>query len=358
MIKKFLLLLLLCVTSTLHAANYLTFTAEADSSSFGIHNVGGNDPDVQYSLDNGETWTKLTNDTLIRLVRKGDKALLKGLNPKGFSPNELDLLGETPLTSFVMTGRIAASGSVMSLIDGKGETTVIPNDYCFYKLFSRCESLTQAPQLPATRLANWCYGRMFRGCTSLTQAPQLPATRLANWCYKGMFSYCTRLTQAPQLPATRLAERCYEEMFSDCISLKQAPKLPAKKLESYCYNKMFRWCIHLTEAPELPATQMAWYCYAGMFRGCTRLTKAPDLPAQKLARGCYRNMFKRCSHLSEIKVGFTDWGQTYSLSSRRIWKTQNWLLNVASNGKFICPKGLPKEFGEDGIPEGWKVIEN
>ena len=36
---------------------------------------------------------------------------------------------------------------------------------------------------------------MFSGCTSLTQAPELPATTLANYCYKGMFSGCTRLSQ-------------------------------------------------------------------------------------------------------------------------------------------------------------------
>ena len=32
-------------------------------------------------------------------------------------------------------------------------------------------------------LANFCYNGMFNGCTSLTQAPALPATTLANGCY-------------------------------------------------------------------------------------------------------------------------------------------------------------------------------
>ena len=35
-------------------------------------------------------------------------------------------------------------------------------------MFSNCTSLTTAPALPATTLANWCYMNMFQGCTSLS----------------------------------------------------------------------------------------------------------------------------------------------------------------------------------------------
>ena len=47
---------------------------------------------------------------------------------------------------------------------------------------------------------------MFNGCTSLTTAPALPATKLANSCYAYMFEECTSLTTAPDLPAMELAE--------------------------------------------------------------------------------------------------------------------------------------------------------
>ncbi len=157
MTKKLLILLLLCVTCTLHAANYLTFTAEADSSAFGIHSEWGNDPDVQCSLDGGKTWTKLINDSLIPLPKK-KKALLRGYNPQGISRD----YGE--VTRFVMTGRIAASGSVMSLIDNVGKSVVIPNDDCFRELFRGCVSLTKAPKLPAIHLTHRCYESMFQAC--------------------------------------------------------------------------------------------------------------------------------------------------------------------------------------------------
>ena len=62
---------------------------------------------------------------------------------------------------------------------------------------------------------------MFYGCTSLTTAPELPATTLAEYCYEYMFNGCTSLTTAPELPATDLNYRCYYEMFMDCTALKR-----------------------------------------------------------------------------------------------------------------------------------------
>ena len=195
--------------------NYLTFTAEEDGSTFGIVNNGGNNPDIQYSLDGGETWTALAAGDTITLAHKGDKALLRGNNPEGLSKDG------NQYSTFKMTGKVAASGSVMSLIDGVGVSTEIPKAECFNRLFKDCASLTQAPELPATTLVDGCYWEMFSGCTSLTQAPELPATKTDRYCYQYMFSGCTSLTKAPVLPATFLAGYCYYSMFSGCTSLSE-----------------------------------------------------------------------------------------------------------------------------------------
>ena len=382
-------------------ANYLTFTAEEDSSSFGIVNNGDNNPDVQYSLDGGATWIALSGGKMVTLAHKGDKALLKGNNPQGFSKSS------SQYSSFKMTGKVAASGSVMSLIDGVGLSTEIPNSHCFFVLFEYCTSLTQAPELPATILADNCYWGMFYHCTSLTQAPELPATTLAYSCYRNMFEGCTSLTQAPKLPATTLAEACYFGMFSSCTSLTQAPELPATTLpttsnvENGCYSYMFKFCISLTQAPELPATTLAEGCYTGMFYGCTSLTQAPKLPATTLSDFCYfemfsgctsltqapelpattltdfcydrmffgctsltqapelpakeflgkysySGMFSGCTSLSKINVSFATWSDYYS-------NTDGWVKDVAPTGTFICPKDLPLEYGDSRIPEGWTV---
>ena len=185
--KNTLLLMLLCVFCSASAANFLTFTAEENGSSFEIVCKGDCNPDLHISMDGGKRWTFLAEGDVITMG-KGDKILLKGNNPLGISKDWYNYM------RFVMTGSIAASGSVMSLIDGKGENKVIPNDYCFCKLFERCASLTQAPELPATGLTTNCYSHMFYGCTGLTQAPALPALRLANGCYYEMFAKCVNLT--------------------------------------------------------------------------------------------------------------------------------------------------------------------
>ena len=334
-------MLLLCAVCMASAANYLTFTAEEDSSSFGIVNKG-NHPNIEYSLDGGETWVALAAKNTVTLVKKGDKALLRGDNPDGFSHYYYD-----GYSSFTMTGGIAASGSVMSLIDGVGETIVIPNsDYYFTYLFKGCTSLTQAPELPATTLAISCYKEMFSGCTSLTKAPELPATTLTNFCYEGMFSGCTSLTKAPELPATKLDRACYYKMFNGCTSLTKAPELPATTLAYSCYAEMFSDCTSLTQAPELSATTLDVDCYAKMFSGCTSLTKAPELPITiSGTKVSYYEMFSGCTSLSQIKVNFFKWSDA----------TEYWVSDVAPTGTFICPKELPLEYGVSRIPEGWTV---
>ena len=272
--------------------NYLVFTAEEDGSTFGIRPNSGDVPYVKYSLDDGETWNKLKAGDVVELAHKGDKALLKGNNRGGFSKNN-------HMTSFTMKGKIAASGNVMSLIDEVGYTTEIPEMYCFRGLFIYCVALTQAPELPATKLRQSCYSGMFEGCTSLTQAPELPAPTLEYACYGDMFKDCIGLTKAPELPATKLDGFCYSDMFSGCTSLTQAPELPVTTLADGCYYGMFGGCTSLTQAPELPATKLTYACYDRMFWGCTSLAQAPELPATTLADDCYMGMFASCTSLTQ-----------------------------------------------------------
>ena len=328
----------------------LTFTAEEDGSTFGIENTNNN-PNVQYSLDGGDIWIALAGGKMVTLAHKGDKALLRGYNTEGFSKSR------SQYSTFKMTGKVAASGSVMSLIDGVCETLAIPANYCFYNLFAGCKSLTQAPELPATTLAKSCYEFMFYGCTSLTQAPALPAMTLAESCYVVMFASCKNLTQAPELPATTLAEACYGNMFNGCASLTNAPELPATTLADGCYIAMFS-ATSLTQAPALPAMTLANSCYSYMFQGCTSLTKAPKLPATKMnAESCCYRMFEDCTNLSEINVSFDEWPIIYDDVDGELNPSANfkWVENVAPTGTFICPKALPLEYGESRIPEGWTV---
>ena len=119
---------------------------------------------------------------------------------------------------FDMSGSISASWDINTLLC-KNSTDTLSN-YCFVNLFYGCASLTTAPELPATILAEGCYANMFNNCTALTTVPELPATMLAASCYTGMFTSCTALTSLPKLPAITLVNSCYREMFSMCNQIK------------------------------------------------------------------------------------------------------------------------------------------
>ena len=265
--------------------DYLRFTADEDGSTLQLTKVGTPyDITLQVRM-NGGGWQNYVIGEEIALENAGDYVEFYG-NNAFFS------IGESNCYKFLMGGKIAASGNMMSVMG----------------FSSICESS--------------CYSYMFSGCTSLTAAPELPATTLASNCYSYMFSGCTSLTAAPELPATTLA--------------------------SYCYYFMFNGCTSLTAAPELPATTLAeGRCYGSMFKGCTSLTAVPALPATTLVSGCYYDMFSGCTNLDALEVNFTEWlGDA----------THYWLSGVKSTGTFTCPSALPQTRGTSNIPTNWTII--
>ena len=353
----------------------LKFTA-LEAGEIGMSHNGTNatttKPSLSYSKNGGE-WVEW-DYTNIPVV-KDDFIYFKGVN---------DRIGSSTsnYSTFTMTGKIASSGNIMSLLYGddyEGKLSLSGKDYCFHKLFYNCKSLTTAPEIPYTTLSDYCYDSMFQSCTSLTNAPELPSTKLSSGCYSymffnckslttapelpateliincynNMFQYCSSLNAAPALPATKLTENCYNGMFYGCSSLTTAPELPATTLSSGCYGSMFNGCTSLTTAPELPATTLVSYCYQSMFNGCTSLTTAPELPATTLAYNCYGNMFYGCTKLNYVKANFTTEPSTNY--------TNNWLSGVASTGTFVpnpdatWPSTI--ERNSTTVPAGWTILE-
>ena len=247
---------------------------------------------LEYSK-NGFTWTPYTIGNSISLS-DGEKLMFRA----GKDGNVFFSSSGSSYYNFKISGSVAARGNIMSLLDRSCALNSVPN-FAFNSLFKNCKSLTSAPDLPATELADGCYRSMFEDCTNLTKAPDLPATKLAYDCYYSMFAGCTSLTEAPALPATKLAANCYFQMFEVCTGLTKAPALPAMELASQCYWNMFSGCSSLIEAPALPATELAVGCYCGMFSGCTSLTETPVLPAIVLSECCYGGMFSGCTSLTK-----------------------------------------------------------
>lgn len=192
------------------AKEYLTFVVLEDSTFKLTRNS------VDYSLDDGSTWTTLPANTSTPTVASGSTIMWKGtLTPSAW--NGIGIFYSTG-------GTFNVKGNVMSLLYGDnfiGQTDLTGKDFAFLRLFNNATKLVDASNLilPATTLANDCYYAMFSGCTGLTTAPELPATTLAKECYGGMFQSCKSLTTAPELPATTLAESCYYTIFSGCRNL-------------------------------------------------------------------------------------------------------------------------------------------
>ena len=304
---------------------------------------------IEYSHD-GLQWTRFEPNVVVSLANAGDKIYLRGDNPEFLSRYDRENQA-IEYTCFNMTGRVAASGNIMQLVEPSGKATEIPGPYYFYRLFDGCDALTSAPELPATTLGDNCYGYMFNSCSSLLSSPELPATEVSPASYACMFRLCTGLTEAGRIHAKKVGmfgcmfmfngcsslvtapiidaeevdfqsmsfmfERCSAMtscpdlkikkvgkescamMFARCTSLLRAPGLPVETLGRECFLDMFYDCSSLASVPStLPATTLAEKCYRGMFANCSNLTTAPALPATTLAEGCYYCMFAGCSSLT------------------------------------------------------------
>lgn len=309
---------------------YVTFKAEEAGSTFGLAKIAespmGYDK-VEYSTDK-TTWTNLFTNNTITLANVGDEVYVR--------ISERYNLSDTNYTRFKMTGKIAAYGNVMALLDYT-DLNVSSRAYGFFAMFQGCTALTRAPKLPATTLAERCYKHMFNGCTSLVNAPELPATTLANYCYHLMFADCTSLVNVPELPATTLAEGCYHNMFSGCTLLNSNIILPAEYANSFCYTSMFRDCTSLKNV-KIFARVLYDDCFASMFEGCTAIEEITCL-AEYYAYASSSGMQQK-----EILNSGSDCFQ---------W----WLSSTNSTGTFYRAPGIEWPTGGTGIPSGWTVLD-
>ena len=341
------------VTVLQYGSNYLCVTAGNADSTLELRNEGGNNPNLQYSVDL-KNWRNYSGTIIIPA---NSMYFLKGNNPTGWSQSD------QTYSHFNTIGNISISGSIMSLLDnGTGTISSIPNDYCFYGLFHHSIGIRSVSEnfLPATTLTKNCYNNMFIGCLSLTTAPAIQATTLADYCCSGMFANCASLTTVPDLPATTVPKYSYNNMFLNCLSLLKAPAILATTLGEYSCASMFINCKSLTVVPDLlatnlgdyccecmfegsniqatpalPATKLAASCYRCMFRHCEILKIVPDLPATELAPYCYYDMFAYTHHLESIRIGYK--GTAYDAPKGAFSgedTTYGWVNEVALDGWF------------------------
>ena len=279
---------------------------------------------IEYSSDNGNTWSSITPTTEIA-VSAGDKLMFRGDNAH---------YGAGTVGAYGMfsagTAMFKAYGNILSMIYSHNFETATTAEYVstFTCFFMNCTGLVDASNLVLMSYdaPDKCYMHMFSGCISLVAAPKLPAEIVYNECYSHMFDGCTSLTDAPDLPATSLTYYCYADMFAGCTSLTGVPKIDAIDLSS------------------------ATGCCKEMFMDCTSITEAPELKVSILIENCYRSMFKGCTSLSSVTCLATD------VSGE--WCLYNWLDGVSATGTFVKHPNMSSwPSGHNGIPTGWTVVD-
>ena len=140
----------------------LCFTAEEANSTVKLQKNGSTAIEgfngLEYKLNSGN-WTSYNIGSTIALTNVGDKVYMRAV-PAGNSriANKYD-----NYHNFIMTGRIAASGNINTLLNPNpnADVSLEGKDFCYFSMFRGCSSLTQAPELPATTLVDWCYQTMF-----------------------------------------------------------------------------------------------------------------------------------------------------------------------------------------------------
>lgn len=175
----------------------LCFTAEEPNCVVNMSKKGTPTAVTLETSPDGMTWTSFDADggtTPITLAAVGDKVYFRA----GSAGNSRFATSGSDWHNFTITGKTAASGSIMSLLDATNEgmdSLADCGNYTFGSLFFSCSSLTSAPSLPATVIRSGCYYAMFMRCSSLTSAPSLPATVLPHVCCLRMFQGCSSLAE-------------------------------------------------------------------------------------------------------------------------------------------------------------------
>lgn len=156
--------------TTDYTKEYLTFniTSAGQIKWFCNNQQTSNRKTIQYSTDNGSTWTSITSNRSAPSINvtTGDKVLFKGDNAsyKGSSNTIYSCFSAS-------TAGFELEGNIMSLIDSTNFSglTSLPQTYTFQYMFAGCTGLTSAQNLvlPATSLVTGCYRYMFQYCRNL-----------------------------------------------------------------------------------------------------------------------------------------------------------------------------------------------
>lgn len=219
----------------------LTFTSVGGVSTIKFTQTGlPHDLNLEYSLDNGNTWIDDTSSKTYMtdgfILNDGEKLMLRATDAgNSYINNSAYTYHKITTTT---NGEILVNGNIQTLLDKTGQRMDVPS-YCYCEFFNGSDIKTP-PMLPATTLGNDAYRGMFANCLKMVKFPELPATNLGYRCYGWFYgSYITENNEIT-LPATTLADYCYRNMIGD--SNIKGVTINVSSVDSnvrWCFTQMF-----------------------------------------------------------------------------------------------------------------------
>ena len=306
---------------------YIKFTALED----GTFSFVGYCNYIEYSIDDGETWTRSgdpnsggTRSLTSPTITTGNSILWRGLNLTNSGPGS-----SNNDHIFSSSGQCNVSGRMDALV---------------------------GPHLPVRLTYNsvrYQFRNCFRGMKIVDASELMLCEGDGESGMSGMFMGCNLMINGPkQLPYISFSGAA--SMFAGCTSLVTAPKFPkgSHLYSTSACSSMFAGCTSLVNVPDIHIMRATYTgAFYNTFEGCTSLTKAPclilDEDIKDDVTGQFSSMFKDCTSLNYIKVSF-----------RKLYKTNtaNWVSNVAPTGTFVKhPLATWDIVGPSGVPVGWTV---
>ena len=176
---------------------------------------------LEYSLDNGNTWTEWVESGNVRslTLAAGQTMHIRNTSETstGFSTWTTDYY------NFSFSADTYASGDLRSLLcKTPANASSTGRIFCFYGLFMNATNLISANiKLLFTDLPRSFYRSMFESCSNLIEVPETITATTASGiqpCYR-MFCNCFNITKLPKLTLLQVTEYGYGYLALGCLNL-------------------------------------------------------------------------------------------------------------------------------------------
>ncbi len=275
------------------AKDYLKFTAQ-EASTIALVKVG-NPVDVSLVTSlNGAPWQAYTTGNTISL-NEGDE-----LRMRAATVNNTLAANVNNYHNFVMTGKVAASGDLQSLIDSTLHNRVAGN---MRNLFQNCTALVEPPYSSATTWVGENDG-LYKG-SGIVRAMKITALYCNRSSFDEWYMGCTALVDASPMDCTQLQPQLptsfnatFREICRGCSALTSPPKITIDNNSAhvyYCFKSAFLGCTALVDASDIKIVncQYGGQAFNSMFYGCTSLVTPPDF-GNLVRNSTYGYEFREC----------------------------------------------------------------